>query len=60
MKKQQITKKSEKGEELSLNHGKALRFRKRIQEDKEKKQELKRWLDGQTVQKYDSAGEGNT
>jgi len=46
MKKQQISKKSEKNEELSLNHGKALRFRKRIQEDKEHLEILKEFIDG--------------
>ena len=45
MKKQQISKKSEKNEELSLNHGKALRFRKRIQEDKEHLNVLKEFYE---------------
>ena len=46
MKKQQTTKKSEKNQDMSLNHSKSVRFRKRIQEDKEQEKELKEFIDG--------------
>jgi len=46
MKKQQTTKKSEKNQDMSLNHSKSVRFRKRIQEDKEHLEILKEFIDG--------------
>lgn len=50
MKKLVKIKKTEKNKELSLNHGKALRFRKRIQEDKEHFELLKEWDAGKQIQ----------
>lgn len=43
MKKLPNTKKNEKNADLSLNQGKSVRYRKRIQETKEKEQELREY-----------------
>lgn len=43
MKKLLKQKKTEKNPDLSLNQGKSVRFRKRIQETKEKEQELREY-----------------
>lgn len=44
MKKQFDPKKTDKNPDLSLNNGKNIRFRKRVQEDKEKQQEVQEFL----------------
>jgi hypothetical protein len=44
MQKQFDPKKTDKNPDLSLNKGKNIRFRKRIQEDKEKQEEVKEYL----------------
>lgn len=43
MKKLPNTKENEKNADLSLNQGKSVRYRKRIQETKEKEQELREY-----------------
>lgn len=45
MKKQQTTKKSEKNQDMSLNHSKSVRFRIRVQQDKEHLKVLKEFYD---------------
>lgn len=41
------SKKTDKNEDLSKNHKKEIRYRLRIQKDKESKEEIKEWLHGQ-------------
>lgn len=60
MKKPLKQKKTEKNTDLSLNQGKSVRFRKRIQETKEKEQEVKEYIDGHSLQRIDGREEGDT
>ena len=51
-KKTKLSKKTE-AEALSANYGKDLKFRKRMQDDKEREQELKEWDNANsTIQDY--------
>jgi hypothetical protein len=60
MQKPPKQKKTEKNPDLSLNHSKSVRFRKRIQETKEQEQEVKEYLDGHSLQRLDGREEGET